>query len=125
LVISGITLYLGLLTSHNFVAPCPAQHCDPLNEQNQLIIVNANGPTVGTMINSYNSRSILAGYTWSVVDFDFSIVGATGYKDTPTPNIGGVVIYPSVAYNLHITHGFRLTALTTGLVNSAGISYKF
>lgn len=119
----SISLYIGLVTMHTALA-CGGP-CQGMNERNHLIVANLGGPTVGTMVNSYHTRSFIGGYTWTYGNADFALVAASGYEGTPVDVFAGLVAYPTVAYNVPINDSFRITALTTLTVNSAGFSYKF
>lgn len=133
-----MAFYIGLITSHNISADCPPTHneygfplrrvpCQPLNETNHVVVVQYNGFTAGHMINSYHNSSLLLGYTHSVGNWQLGVVAATGYTDTPMANytVAGLLLYPTIAYNLPLNEHIALTAVTAGIVNNFGLTISF
>ena len=63
-MLAELTLIVGLATAHT-------HSNEYYNNDNQLVMVQYENWTVGTMMNSYNNRSFMAGY-----DFNFEFGGS-------------------------------------------------
>lgn len=126
-----VSLYVGLLTSHSFIEECPHYKCEPLNENNSLLVATMNGFSIGTMDNSYNERSYLVGYLHPfnapMGTIEAGLMLSTGYTETPMKDytVGGFLPYPVVSYSLDMGSHFAITVLTTGVVHNAGFKVKF
>ena len=51
------------------------------NSNHNAFIIDHNGFTVGTYLNSYSKQTYLAGYTYRLNNFSISAAYATGYRD--------------------------------------------
>jgi len=75
-MLTELTLIFGLATTH-------IQYNDHYNNDNELVMIQVDKWTAGTMINSFNYRSYLAGYDFqfNTDSFDYGLMvgGVTGY----------------------------------------------
>ncbi len=75
-MLTELAFIIGIGTTHVF-------YNDHYNNENQLIMVQYDNWTAGTMINSYNNRSFMAGYDFNIQAggsrWGVMVGGVTGY----------------------------------------------
>lgn len=128
LLAADIYLTLGGVSIHSSgtYSECVAKNeCIEVNynENHKAVILDVEGFTVGTFVNSFSERTNLVGYTHRIDDFSITAAYGTGYDDhfgldRCTIDLGKECLLVTASYSFE---PFKLSLMS----NSVAISFEF